>query len=87
MALYRIERHVGAVTPEEIDAAAFRAVACLPNFANLRWVRSYFDAQAQQFTCYYEADSAEDIRRHAQLAQIPCDHVAEVTEYLPSQYQ
>ncbi len=87
MPLYRIERQLDGVTPDEIDAAAFRAVSCAPIFSGLAWVRSYYDPAASHLTCYYEAASVEDIRKHAEMARIPCDSVAEVTEYLPERYR
>ncbi|HLZ69388.1 MAG TPA: nickel-binding protein [Dehalococcoidia bacterium] len=87
MALYRIERDLGDVSAEEIDAAAFRAVACAPLFTGLTWRRSYYDAAARHMTCYYEAASTGDLRKHAEMARIPCDSVNEVTEYLPERYR
>lgn len=87
MALYRIQRQLGEVTPTEIDAAAFRALACTGVIEGLTWVRSFYDAQARLFTCYYEARSPVDIRAHAELAGIPCDSVTEVFEYRPEQYR
>ncbi len=87
MALYRIERRLSAGTPEEIDAAAFRAVACIPHFTGMEWKRSYLDSEAKLLTCYYEAQSVEDIRKHAEMAHIPCDAVSEVVEYLAEWYR
>lgn len=87
MALYRVERHVGAISAADLDAAGYRSAACLPHFVGLSWVRSYFDPTAELLTCYYEAERPEDIRQHAQMAHIPCDAVSEVTEYLPDTYR
>ena len=87
MPLYRIERTVGPVSNEEIDASIFRAANCMPLFAQMRWVRSFLDHAAGRVTCYYEAASAEDIRKHAEIAHLACDSVAEVTEYLPDHYR
>ncbi len=87
MPLYRVDRHLGPVDSAEIDAASYRSVACIPYFEGMAWLRSYFDASTGQMTCFYEAQQAEDVRRHAQMAQIPCDAVTEVTEVLPSSYR
>ena len=87
MALYRIERQLPHVSQDEIDAAAYRSVACLTRFKDLTWVRSFFDAQTFRFTCYYEAPNAERIREHAEMAALPCDSITEVVEYLPDQYR
>ena len=89
MALYRVERQLpeGAVTDDDVDAAAYRAVACLARFPEITWVRSYFDPQAYHFTCYYQAEDPEVIRKHAEMAGIPCDSITEVREYLPDAYR
>ena len=87
MPLYRIERNLGRVSPEEIDAAAFRSISCLTAFAGMAWIRSFYDAQAGQMTCYYVAANPDDLRKHAEVARIPCDTVAEVIEYLPDAYR
>jgi uncharacterized protein DUF4242 len=87
MPVYRIERHLGVATEDEIAAAAFRGVVCLRHFSNLTWIRSYFDPGAAHFTCYYEAESPEQIRKHAEMAGLPCDSITEVIEYLPDQYR
>lgn len=87
MPLYRIERPVGEVSQEEIDAAALRAVACMQNFPGMAWKRSFHDPVAGQLTCYYEARRPEDIRLHAEYAHIACERVTEVVEYLPDAYR
>lgn len=87
MPLYRIERPLGAATPEEVDAASFRAMACIPHFTGMAWLRSYYDTDTGRMTCYYQAERPQDIRRHAQMAHIPCESVAAVVEYLPDAYR
>lgn len=87
MALYQVVRQLGHISPEEIDAAAFRAIACLPAFDGLTWVRSYYDPESSNMFCLYEAKNVEHIREHAVLARIPCDQVIPVTEYLPDSYR
>ena len=87
MPLYRVERAVGEQSQAEIEAGIFRAASCSNRFEGLRWLRSFHDAAAKQFTCYYEARSPADIRAHAAHAGIPCDEIAEVREYLPDNYR
>ena len=86
MGIYRIERNLQGAGREEIDAAAFRAVACLHDFLGLNWVRSYYDDDAGLMTCDYRAENPQRIWEHAKLAHIPCDSVTSVTEYLPEAY-
>lgn len=87
MALFRVERYVGEISAVDIDAGVFRAMTCEGIIAGVRWLRSYYDPKAQHFTCYYEANCADDLRAHAAYADLPCDLVAEVIEYLPEQYR
>jgi hypothetical protein len=88
VALYRIERPFGGpLSEEEIEAAAFRSLACLRHYTGITWLRSYLDRERWQFTCYYEAESPELIREHARVARIPCESITEVVEYLPEAYR
>jgi|GEM_PF-2456527 len=86
MPLFHIRREVGDVSEEELDAASVRAILCAPQFAGLKWQRSYWDRQAGRVDCYYEAASAQDLFDHARVARIPCDEVEEVLELLPETY-
>lgn len=88
MAMFRVERPLGgAVSDEDIEATAFRSLACLRHFTGITWLRSYLDRERGQFTCYYEAESPELIREHARVARIPCESITEVVEYLPDAYR
>ncbi len=70
---------------EDVEAAGLRAAFCTYAFdGDVRWVRSYFDAAAGEIHCIYEARRPEQLRRHSELAHIPCDEVVEVTE-IPAQ--
>lgn len=87
MPLYRVERSYGAMPDEELDGAGFRADQCAHFFPGMRWLRSYFDPAARHSTCLYEAASDDDLRRHAELACLTCDSIAEVLEILPDQFR
>ena len=87
MALFRIERQLPEVTQDEIDAAAFRSVACLVRFPDVKWIRSFYDPARFHFTCFYEAPDPDLIRQHAAIAAIPCDSITQVEEYLPEMYR
>lgn len=86
MALYRIRRNVGAVTKEDMDASAFRAIVCAVQFPGLKWQRSFWDQEAGEMDCFYEARNPSDLEEHARVARIPCDEVHEVNEILPETY-
>ncbi len=87
MALFRIERQLPELTQDEIDAAGFRSATCLVKFPDLRWIRSFYDPRALHVTCYYEAQDPDRIRKHAEMAAIPCDSITEVVEVLPETYR
>ena len=87
MPLYRIDRNFPELSLKDIDAGAVRAVACQARFPGVRWLRSYYDSKASRFTCYYEANDPDSIRRHAEMAGLPADSITEVVEYLPEQYR
>lgn len=86
MPLYRIRRDVGAISPEDMDAAAFRAIVCAPQFPGLRWRTSFWDRDGGRMDCLYEANDATQIEAHARVARIPCDEVREVFELLPDTF-
>jgi uncharacterized protein DUF4242 len=86
MPLYSIRRELGKITRDELDASASRAIMCAYDFEGMRWVRSFWDPEAGNITCLYEAASAGDVREHARRARIPCNDVREVTEVMPEVY-
>jgi hypothetical protein len=87
MPLFMIRRSFPGATETDLDAAAFRALACAPFYEGLLWVRSFWDRGKEETLCFYEARSVEDIRLHADRAQIPCDEICAVEEVLPSQFE
>jgi hypothetical protein len=86
MPLYVIRRDVGTITKGDLDAASFRSIVCGYEFPTMTWLRSYWDEAAGIITCYYVADSVDDVREHARRARVPCDDVREVMEFGPNDY-
>jgi hypothetical protein len=83
MPLFKIRRAMPGATAEDLEAAGLRAAFCTYAFdGDVRWVRSYFDASAGEIHCIYEARHADQLRRHSELAHLPCDEVVEVHELL-----
>jgi len=82
MAVFRVERPWCDLEMSEadIDAAGYRALACLHAFPELRWLRSYYDPERRSSHCYYETDRPEQIREHAGAARIPCGAITRVLE-------
>ncbi|MCA9830165.1 MAG: DUF4242 domain-containing protein [Dehalococcoidia bacterium] len=83
MPLFHIRRPVPGSSPEDVDAAGFRALACAAEFDGLRWIVSHWDAERGELFCIYEAQSAAQILEHSRRARIPCDDVREVIPVRP----
>lgn len=74
------------MSKNDMDAAAFRAIVCAPQFPGLRWHRSFWDQERGVLDCYYEATGPGQVEEHARVARIPCDQVYEVSELVPETY-
>ncbi len=86
MPRYSIVRNVPGLTQEELDAASMRAIWCLSDFPEMRWVRSYWDQESEQLLCVYDSPNVQMIQDHSSSARIPCDDVHEVWEFGPDTY-
>lgn len=85
MELYAILRRSGWRSAAELEQAAARSTAVgdeqMPD--DVRWIRSYVldeGGGALGTVCIYEATSAEAVRRHAALADLPVDEVVRVAD-------
>lgn len=86
MPLFTVIRPFPGATKTDLDAAAFRSLTCLPYHRGLAWIRSYWNAAAEELRCIYEAQDPEQIRFHALRADIPCGEIHEVEEVLPTDF-
>lgn len=86
MPRYSIVRNVPGATQEDIDASSMRAIWCLAEYPKVKWIRSYWDPEAEQIRCIYDAPNEQMIRDHSANARIPCDDVREVAEFGPETY-
>jgi len=87
MPLFLIRRDIDdAASEEELESAGFRAFCFTFLYGNMRWVTSYWDAEARSFFCIYEADNEEQLREHARRARIPCDEIRQVNAVGPEKY-
>ncbi|MCK9521099.1 MAG: DUF4242 domain-containing protein [Dehalococcoidia bacterium] len=85
MALYSIRRPFPGAAATDVDAAGFRALACVPFYPGMRWIRTFWDGEREETLCIYEAGSADDVWRHSEQAGLPCAEVREVEEKLPEE--
>lgn len=88
MPRFLIERTVGKLTPEQIDAGSRRSIEVLGGMSNVMWIRSYYSDAEGKIYCEYEAPNAEAIREHARQAGLPVDRILEVTlELSPAMFR
>ncbi|MGY1602339.1 DUF4242 domain-containing protein [Geodermatophilus sp. SYSU D00815] len=87
MPRYLVERTLGDVTREELDAAAERSTAVREaRYPHITWEHTHVVSTPDGFKafCVYESPDPESIRRHAADAGLPVDLVHEVeTDLVP----
>jgi hypothetical protein len=86
MPLFTVVRRFPGATRTDLDAASFRSLSCLRYHDGLAWVRSFWNPATETLMCIYEARDPEQIRHHAERADIPCDEIARVDEVLPTDF-
>lgn len=79
MPRYIIERDVGSVTLEELQAAGRRSNEVLDEMEDIVWIRSYVSDTEGKIYCEYEAPSPEAIMEHARRAGLPANRISEVS--------
>ena len=88
MPRFLIERTVGSLTPEQIEAGSRRSIEVLGTMSDVVWIRSYYSDAEGKIYCEYEAPNAEAIREHARLAGLPVDRILEVSlELSPAMFR
>lgn len=79
MPRYIIERDVGSVTLEELQAAGRRSNEVLDEMEDIVWIRSYVSDTEGKIYCEYDAPSPEAIMEHARRAGLPANRISEVS--------
>lgn len=88
MPRYIIERTVGTLTPEDLEAVGRKSNAVLDEMPEVRWIRSYVSHAAGKIYCEYDAPSVDAIMEHARRTGIPVDKVSEVSlEISPAMFR
>lgn len=88
MPRYIVERNVGTLTPEDLQAAGKKSNAVLDEMPDVRWVRSYVSTAEGKIYCEYDAPNVDLIMEHARRAGIPADKVSEVSlEISPAMFR
>ena len=88
MPRYIIERAVGKLTKEELEAAAHRSLGAIDQLEGVVWIKSYISEAEGKIYCEYDAPNVESILEHSRLAGLPADKVSEVKlEISPDMFQ
>lgn len=88
MPRYIIERDVGSLTREQLDAAGRKSVEVLNGMPGVVWIRSYVSDADGKIYCEYDAPDAESVREHARRAGLPANRVVEVSlEISPAMFR
>ena len=88
MPRYIIERSVGSLTKEQLDAAGKRSNQVLAEMPGVVWIKSYVSEAEGKLYCEYDAPNPEAIREHARRAGLPADKVSLVAlEISPDMFQ
>lgn len=79
MPRYIIERDVGAITLEELQAAGKKSNEVLDEMEGVVWIRSYVSDAEGKIYCEYDAPSPEAVMEHARRAGLPANRISEIT--------
>jgi len=84
---YIIERDVGQLTREQLDAAGHASNKVLADMPDVVWVKSYVSDAEGKIYCEYIAPNPEAVFEHARRSGIPAHRVSEVSlEINPSMF-
>ena len=81
MPRYLIERTLGAISSEELDAAAERSTEVrAERYPEITWEHTHVVSAPEgvKAFCVYEAPDTDTLRRHAAEAGLPIDRMYEV---------
>lgn len=88
MPRFIIERNVGTLTREQLDAAGRKSNEVIAGMPGVVWIRSYVSDVDGKIYCEYDAPDAESIREHARRAGIPADRITEISlEISPTMFR
>ena len=88
MPRYIIERDVGTLTREELEAAGRKSNRVLDSMTQVTWIRSYVSEAEGKIYCEYEAPDPEAVREHARRAGLPVNRISEVSlEISPAMFR
>lgn len=78
MPRYIIEREVGVLSREQIEAAGRRSNKALAGMPDVVWIKSYISEAEGKIYCEYDAPNPEAIYEHARRSGLPVSKISEV---------
>ena len=88
MPKYIIEREVGAITKNELAAAAKKSKEVIAEMQGVVWIKSYVSEAEGKIYCEYDAPNPEALREHAKRAGLPANKISLVAlEISPDMFQ
>jgi hypothetical protein len=88
MPRFIIERDVGTLTREQLDAAGRKSVEVLAGMPGVVWIRSYVSDSDGKIYCEYDAPDADAVREHARRAGLPANRIVEIAlEISPAMFR
>lgn len=88
MPRYLIERIVGQMSDDALEAAGRKSNEVLDGMPGVVWIRSYVSQREGKIFCEYDAPDEQSIREHARRAGFPCDRISEVAlEISPAMFR
>jgi len=78
MPRYIIERTVGLISREDLNAAGKKSNQVLAQMSGVVWIKSYVSELEGKIYCEYDAPNPEAILEHARQAGLPVDRISEV---------
>jgi hypothetical protein len=78
MPRYIIEREVGAITRDQLNAAGRTSNEVLAGMNGVVWIRSYVSDAEGKIYCEYDAPDRDAVLEHARRAGLPADRISEV---------
>ncbi len=79
MPRYIIERNVGSLTQDQLQAAGRNSNAVLADMPEVVWVKSYVSDAEGKIYCEYIAPNPEAVLEHARRAGMPANRISEVS--------
>jgi hypothetical protein len=88
MPRYIIERTVGTLSRDDLEAAGRKSNEVIAGMPGVIWIRSYVSDTEGKIYCEYDAPDAEAVLEHARRAGLPVDRIAEVAmEISPAMFR